>query len=126
MAIEATVVHNGLIWVEVTQGDLAKLLQVLLAGIETVEMSTQSGREEWRVLKALMVEQGEDETLDFQQQGRLMFLRSQPSALIELASALSELASERTEYQPGMRQLRLTGYDKRLSTQSRSVVFELK
>jgi hypothetical protein len=126
MAIEATVVHNGLIWVEVTQGDLAKLLQVLLAGIETVEMSTQSGPEEWRVLKALMVEQGgEDETLDSQQQGRLMLLRSQPSALTELASALSELASERTKYQPGMRQLRLTGYDKRLSTQSRSVVFEL-
>ena len=125
MAIEATVMHNGLIWVEVPQADLGQLVEVLLAGIGTVEMSIQSGPEDWRVLAALLVEQGEDETLDFQQQGRLVLLRSQTSALTELASALSELASDRTTYQPGMRQLRLTGYDRRLSNQSRDVVFEL-
>ena len=125
MAIEATVVHNGLIWVQVPEGDLAQLLGILSAGIGTVELSAQSGPEEWGVLTALLVEPSDDDALDFQQQGRLIFLRSQPSTLTELASTLSQLASDPTDYQPGMRQLRLTGYDRRLSTKSRNVVFEL-
>jgi hypothetical protein len=57
---------------------------------------------------ALLVEVGDADTLDFQQRGHLLFLRSQPSALTELASELSTLASDPTPYQPGMRQLRLT------------------
>lgn len=125
MAIEGTLVHNGLIWVEVGEGDLAQLLEVLSAGLGTVEMGAQSDPDEWRVLTALFVEPGDADTLDFQLRGHLLFLRSQPSALTELASELSTLASDPTPYRPGMRQLRLTGYDKRLSRGSRSVVFEL-
>jgi hypothetical protein len=91
-----------------------------------VEFTVEEDPEESRALTAMLVEPSGDEKLDFRLRGRLVVLTAPRSALAELASTLSDLAADPTEYRPGMRQLRLVGFDERLRRDSCSIVFDLR
>ena len=127
MGIRATLIHNGLIWAVVPESDLPRLVDVLSAGLGTVEFTTERDHDvdEWRVLEALLVEPGDNERVNFQVRGRLLVLTGSPSALSELASAMSETAAGPKGHRPGLVQLRLVFPDRRVESGSEPIVFEL-